>query len=355
MKRFSVLVAVLAAFQFASLLSAEETQPPSKRSVNEILADYKAAVLPQPDEEKFNSDKAYRDQFLKDYMAAQAKRQQIGRELIESYPDDPAAIAIMPEVWVSQAAKDPEGTQAQIDRFIASAENQKNISQAKYIRTVIALRGKGDNATKLDAINQFLIDVPDMKNEGATLLLTYSQQLPPKDANTILKRVIDQYPGTPAATRAEGLQKLAEAEGKPFELEFTDAINGQKISTKDLKGKVIVVDFWATWCGPCVGEMPHMKKLYADYKDKGVEFIGVSLDQPEAQGGLKALKDFVAKNEIGWPQYYQGKGWGSEFSSGWGINSIPHVFVIDQDGKIVTTQGRGQLETLLPKLLAKQG
>ena len=63
----------------------------------------------------------------------------------------------------------------------------------------------------------------------------------------------------------------------------------------DLKGKVVVVDFWATWCGPCVGEMPNMKKLYAEYKPKGVEFIGVSLDQPESAGGLKALTSGPAR------------------------------------------------------------
>ena len=68
----------------------------------------------------------------------------------------------------------------------------------------------------------------------------------------------------------------------------------------------MVVDFWATWCGPCVAEMPAMKKLYAEYKDKGVEFIGVSLDHKE--GGLGQLKAFVAKEGIPWPQYYQGDG-----------------------------------------------
>ena len=68
----------------------------------------------------------------------------------------------------------------------------------------------------------------------------------------------------------------------------------------------MVIDFWATWCGPCVAEMPKMKELYAKYRDKGVEFIGVSLDQPKEQGGLDKLKKFVKENEIAWPQYYQG-------------------------------------------------
>ena len=100
--------------------------------------------------------------------------------------------------------------------------------------------------------------------------------------------------------------------------------------------------------------MPTMKKLYAEYKPKGVEFIGISLDQPESAGGLKALKEFVTKNDITWPQYYQGKGWESDFSSGWGVNSIPCVFVVDADGNLASTDARGQLDKLLPELIAKR-
>ena len=97
-----------------------------------------------------------------------------------------------------------------------------------------------------------------------------------------------------------------------------------------------------------------MKELYAKYKPQGVEFIGVSLDQPESEGGLKQLKEFVAKNQIGWPQYYQGKGWASEFSSSWGVNSIPCVFVVDSNGNLASTSARGKLEQLIPELIAKR-
>jgi hypothetical protein len=99
--------------------------------------------------------------------------------------------------------------------------------------------------------------------------------------------------------------------------------------------------------------MPNMKKLYAEFKDKGVEFLGISLDQPEDKGGLKALKEFVEKNEITWPQYYQGNYWQSEFSRSWGINSIPCVFVVDQAGKLYSVEARGKLDELIPELLKK--
>ena len=97
-----------------------------------------------------------------------------------------------------------------------------------------------------------------------------------------------------------------------------------------------------------------MKKLYAEYKPKGVEFVGVSLDQPEKDGGLKDLKEFVAKEGISWPQYYQGNGWESDFSKSWGVNSIPCVFVVDADGNLANTDARGKLEEIIPELLKKR-
>jgi thiol-disulfide isomerase/thioredoxin len=152
----------------------------------------------------------------------------------------------------------------------------------------------------------------------------------------------------------KGSRHQHEAIGKPFDLDFTDAIKGSTVSIKGLKGKVVVIDFWATWCGPCVAEMPKMKELYAKYRDQGVEFIGVSLDQPKEQGGLDKLKKFVEEKKIAWPQYYQGNGWESEFSMSLGINSIPCVFIVDAEGKLYSVEARGNLEEMIPDLLKKK-
>ena len=173
-------------------------------------------------------------------------------------------------------------------------------------------------------------------------------------AKTALEdRIVKDYPDTPFGGIIRGGRHQRESIGKPFDLEFSDATSGSKVSIKNLKGKVVVVDFWATWCGPCVAEMPEMKRLYAKYHDQGVEFIGVSLDQPQEKGGLDKLKTFVKDNEIGWPQYYQGNGWESEFSKSWGINAVPSMFLVDAEGKLYSVEARGKLEEMLPKLLKK--
>ena len=120
---------------------------------------------------------------------------------------------------------------------------------------------------------------------------------------------------------------------------------------KDLKGQVVVLDFWATWCGPCVREMPKMKKLYAKYHDEGVQFIGISLDKSEDEGGLDALKKYVSEKEILWPQYYLRKDGDIEFSNSWGISGIPALFIIDKKGNLKSVQARYKLEKLIPELL----
>lgn len=143
--------------------------------------------------------------------------------------------------------------------------------------------------------------------------------------------------------------------GQPFELNFTDAIKGEKVSVDGLTGKVVIIDFWATWCAPCIAEISALKELYAKYRGQGVEFIGVSLDEPEAEGGLAKLKAFVTENKLEWPQYYQGKGWESEFSRAWDIVAIPTVFVVDRRGRLASVDARGHLETVIKEELARQG
>jgi RNA polymerase sigma factor (sigma-70 family) len=176
---------------------------------------------------------------------------------------------------------------------------------------------------------------------------------------SLLNQVVSDYPDSFYGQMVQGEKRQRDRLGEPFELEFNDAISGRRIAMKDLRGKVVVVDFWATWCGPCVYEIPEMLRIYNEYHDRGVEFIGVSHDAPEEDGGLDDLKSFVAERKVPWPQYYQGHDnhrvvMGeptNDFSESWGISGIPTVFIVDAEGKLYSTEARGRLETLIPKLL----
>ena len=118
-------------------------------------------------------------------------------------------------------------------------------------------------------------------------------------------------------------------EGYAFpELTFT-ALNGDVINLVDYKGKVVLIDFWATWCGPCIATMPDLIKIYKEYHDKGFEIIGISLDSDQSQ-----LESYIEENGITWQQYFDGLYWKNKIAKRFGINAIPHTAIVNKNGEV---------------------
>lgn len=113
-------------------------------------------------------------------------------------------------------------------------------------------------------------------------------------------------------------------------------IEGSEVEfPKSFAGKLVMLDCWATWCGPCIAEIPNMKQAYADWHDKGFEILGVSFD---SEGQEDKVKEFLTDKELPWPQIYEGKGWDTSIGVQHDVSGIPFVLLIDGDtGEIIGT------------------
>jgi thiol-disulfide isomerase/thioredoxin len=326
------------------------------RSATEILAELDELKW-IPFDRNRASDPAYGQEFLSRQNEVREKRAALILELYRAAPEHERVPSLMVQRWNLLHTLDKgSGIRTEVDGFLPKITDPSLRLDAFHVRGRIEIGA----ATKTGSFDVKVFEdfvkleqqLKPEKKRGAELLAMAADRVGDGRARLVLEnRVLRDYPDSHQAAVMRGQRRRAAAVGKPFNLEFKDAITGSSVSTKRLRGKVVVVDFWASWCVPCDKELPMLKELYAKYRGFGVEFIGVSLDNPADQGGLEALKKSVAQQGIPWPQYFQGKGFDGAFSLSWGIKEIPTVFVIDPAGNLFSVDARGKLDTIIPELI----
>jgi len=197
--------------------------------------------------------------------------------------------------------------------------------------------------TGLKALRKDFPESPDVYQ----LMLEVMSAAPADKAKTMGKEILDSPAPDQLKEQAKTVLKQLDAVGKPIDVHFT-AVDGREVDVAKLKGKVVLVDFWATWCGPCMGELPHVKAAYEKLHPQGFEIVGISFDQDK-----DALEKTLKQKEMTWPQYFDGAGWANKYGKQFGINSIPAMWLVDKQGNLRDVNAREGLEARVTKLLAE--
>ncbi|TVR51332.1 MAG: TlpA family protein disulfide reductase [Puniceicoccaceae bacterium] len=160
-----------------------------------------------------------------------------------------------------------------------------------------------------------------------------------------LMRYIYGEPGQ-SGTMADGTSRI------PFVTFEGPGLDGETIAVSDFQGKVLLIDFWATWCAPCLAEMPHVVAAHQKYRDQGFEVLGVSLDRANAHDRIRQV---MQQYEMDWPQIYDGRGWQAEAAVMNNISAIPATVLLDRTGTPRFTNLRGDdVSRRVAELLAEE-
>ncbi|MCR4765219.1 MAG: redoxin domain-containing protein [Bacteroidaceae bacterium] len=210
------------------------------------------------------------------------------------------------------------------DEVRASLEKQSEELEQQFVNVLV--KGTKNNVTNEVGVHMlknfyYYMDTPDL----AEIVNLIPEKFTADEAVNTIKQHVNKLTAT-----AVGKQFT------DFELKDPEG-NAIKLSDYAGKGKVVLVDFWASWCGPCRQEMPNVVKVYNQYKNKGFEIVGVSLDQT-AEAWKKGITDL----NITWPQMSDLKYWQCEAATLYGVNAIPHTVLIDKDGTIIERNLRGE-------------
>jgi len=228
----------------------------------------------------------------------------------------------------TEAALEPN--LARFDVLLAKHKDEKTdeVAQILFMKAMLYLQVLDNTEKGVAAIEQIKRDFPGTQ-QG-------------KNADKILASIKEQEEG----------KKISKslAEGSKFPDFAENDVLGKPLSIAKYKGKVVMIDFWATWCRPCVMELPHVLDTYKKHHDEGFEIIGISLDQEEEK-----LTSFTKTKNMPWQQFFDGKGWSNKLAVKYGVHSIPMTYLLDGEGKIIGVGLRGEdLEFAVTTALAKK-
>ncbi|MFC5456594.1 TlpA family protein disulfide reductase [Prosthecobacter fluviatilis] len=221
------------------------------------------------------------------------------------------------------------------------------------VRGMAGVAGPEKEAISLDEIVKAEDAKPETKSQASLASVMIASDKAAEAGGDVegwiakAEKHLKDFPGEKMNTMVEDRIKDMKSKAAPLELKFT-ALDGRAVDVSKLQGKVVLIDFWATWCGPCVEELPKVIKLYKELHEKGFEVIGVSLDQDKAE-----LEAFLKEKGMEWPQYFDGKGAENELFMKYKLESIPTAWLLNKKGVVASKTAFEGLEEQVKKLLAE--
>ena len=316
-----------------------------------------------------------RDEMIKNYMVAQRAVSKAASMILEDKDaKEEAAMAIEVKLRALQMLERmaDEDTSAEKAKLVKLYKDDKRPGVGEFIKhlemrsQLDKLFAGGDEDTpKAVAALLKVIDEADLKDmRSAQLFMEYAQAIEQREqyaqAAKIYAKLNDRWSKADnpqlkmMAQRFDGIIRRLSLFGKTVELDGK-LLDGSDVDWSKYRGKFVLVDFWATWCGPCIAELPNVLDNYKKYHEKGFDVLGISLDG-NREGSKAKVKAFMKNRELPWKSLYSADpaatGWKHPMATRYGISGIPFAMLVDREGKVVSFNARGpRLGELLEKYL----
>jgi thiol-disulfide isomerase/thioredoxin len=354
MKRRALWFAILTSAILASALAAEKDLLPANadEAWKEVENAAKAPSYPEDWNGKAPTEEQ-KEAFQKMLGVKSIAAAEKAREFHVRFPDHPkAGDARERERQFVQQALNFGATE--LPRHLESTlSEEERIAQKLNLvnRRAIALQSQGMAVVIKEfenGLREIMREFPRNSSLASQLLIVAQNTDDKEHAKKVLDELMaSDFTDEGTKGRAKGMLRSYEAIGRPLRIAFT-ATDGSAIDLQKMEGKVVLLDFWASWCGPCIASLPEIIKLYENYHAQGLEIIGINMDKERS-----AMDSAIEKFEIPWRHYFDGRGWGNRYAMEYNVSGIPSMWLVDKRGILRTMEAREDLENQVKALLAE--